>query len=199
MNSTTVLPREKPGMKTNQSPAPKSGSVNGRAVPATAPTTMEAIFGATPGMPGIFRSNFDYQLVRGMLAGAYGEGGAFGELYSTARRVVDCDINSWAVEWGLTAGRIEAIAEDCLSGGHVVSAREAFLRASLYWRTGLFYLESKDSRQLAMYHRHRSCFRQASALFDPPIEPVSIPYENGKTLPGYFMRASASGGPRPTL
>jgi pimeloyl-ACP methyl ester carboxylesterase len=50
-----------------------------------------------------------------------------------------------------------------------------------------------------MYHRHRSCFRQAAALFDPPIEPVSIPYENGKTLPGYFMRASATGGPRPTL
>jgi hypothetical protein len=24
-------------------------------------------------------------------------------------------------------------------------------------------------------------------------------YENGKTLPGYFMRASATGGPRPTL
>ena len=39
-----------------------------------------AIFGATPGMPGLFKSNFDYQLVRGMLAGAYGEGGAFGEL-----------------------------------------------------------------------------------------------------------------------
>jgi pimeloyl-ACP methyl ester carboxylesterase len=50
-----------------------------------------------------------------------------------------------------------------------------------------------------MYHRHRACFRQAAALFDPPIEPVSIPYENGKTLPGYFMRASATGGPRPTV
>jgi hypothetical protein len=50
-----------------------------------------------------------------------------------------------------------------------------------------------------MYHRHRSCFRRAAALFDPPIEPVSIPYENGKTLPGYFMRASATGGPRPTV
>src|SRR5271155_2686677 len=110
-------------------------------------STSEAIFGATPGMPGMFKSNFDYQLVRGMLAGAYGEGGAFGELYSTARRVVDRDINSWAVEWGRTAERIEAIAEDCLSGGHIVSAREAFLRASLYWRTGLFYLDSKDPRQ----------------------------------------------------
>jgi pimeloyl-ACP methyl ester carboxylesterase len=171
------------------------------ATPASAKlaTSMEVIFGATPGMPRLFKSNFDYQLVRGMLAGAYGEGGAFGELYSTARRIVDRDINSWAVEWGRTAERIEAIAGDCLSGGHVVSAREAFLRASLYWRTGFFYLESKDPRQLAMYHRHRLCFRQASALFDPPIEPVSIPYENGKTLPGYFMRASTTGGPRPTL
>jgi pimeloyl-ACP methyl ester carboxylesterase len=112
---------------------------------------------------------------------------------------VDRDINSWAIEWGRTAERIEAIAEDCLTGGHVVSAREAFLRASLYWRTGLFYLDSKDPRQLAMYHRHRSCFQQASALFDPPIEPVSIPYENGRTLPGYFMRAAATGGARPTV
>ena len=174
----------------------ESVTTPGSAKPAT---TIEVIFGATPGMPGMFKSNFDYQLVRGMLAGAYGEGGAFGELYSTARRIVDRDINSWAVEWGRTAERIEAIASDCLSGRHIVSAREAFLRASLYWRTGFFFLESKDPRQLAMYHRHRSCFRQAAALFDPQIEPVSIPYEDGKTLPGYFMRASATGGRRPTL
>ena len=50
-----------------------------------------------------------------------------------------------------------------------------------------------------MYKRHRSCFRQAAALFNPQIEPVSIPYENGKTLPGYFMRAAADGLPRPTV
>ena len=50
-------------------------------------------------MPAMFKSNFDYQLVRGMMAGAYGEGGAFGELYSTARRVVDRDVESWTVEW----------------------------------------------------------------------------------------------------
>src|ERR1700678_3813326 len=190
-------------VKTNQNVASESGSVYGCSTAAEAlakpTTTIGAIFGATPGMPGMFKSNFDYQLVRGMCAGAYGEGGAFGELYSTARRVVDRDVESWTVEWTGTAERVEAVAHSSLSGGHVVSAREAFLRASLYWRTGLFYLESKDPRQLAMYHRPRSCFRQASALFDPPIEPVSIPYENGKTLPGYFMRASATGGPRPTV
>jgi hypothetical protein len=140
-------------------------------------TTIGVIFGATPGMPGIFDSNFDYQLVRGMCAGAYGEGGAFGELYSTARRVVDRDVESWTVEWSGTAERVEAIAHDCLSGGHVVSTRETFLRASLYWRTGLFFLDNSDPRQLVMYKRHRSCFRQAAKLFDPQIEPVSIPYE----------------------
>lgn len=147
----------------------------------------------------MFKSNFDYQLVRGMLAGAYGEGGAFGELYSTARRVVDRDVHSWTDEWSKTAERVERIAQDCLSGGHAVSAREAFLRASLYWRTGLFYLETTDPRQHAMYQRHRSCFMQAAELFDPKIERISIPYENGKSLPGYFMRAAATGGPRPTL
>ncbi len=190
-------------MKIIPLPAPRSTGVQLGAAPTTASakstTTTGAIFGATPGMPAMFKSNFDYQLVRGMCAGAYGDGGAFGELYSTARRIVDEDVESWTVEWSGTAERVEAIAHNCLSGGHVVSAREAFLRASLYWRTGLFYLESKDPRQLAMYHRHRSCFRQAAALFDPPIEPVSIPYENGKTLPGYFMRAAATGGPRPTV
>jgi hypothetical protein len=31
------------------------------------------------------------------------------------------------------------------------------------------------------------------------IERVSIPYENGNTLPGDFMRADAARGPRPTL
>jgi pimeloyl-ACP methyl ester carboxylesterase len=157
------------------------------------------IFGASPGMPGVFKSNFDYQLVRAMPAGAYGDGGAVGEALSTARRIVDGDPESWVAAWTETAERVEKIGRDCLSAGHAISAREAFLRATLYWKTGGFYLETKDRRQLAMYNRHRACFVQAAKLFDPPIEPVSIPYENGKTLPGYFMRAAASGGRRPTV
>ena len=146
-------------------------------VSSTPTLTAGAIFGATPGMPGVFTSNFDYQFVRAMCAGSYGDGGAVGECYSTARRVVDRDVESWTVEWSGTAERVEAIAHDCLSGGHVVSTRETFLRASLYWRTGLFFLDNSDPRQLVMYKRHRSCFRQAAKLFDPQIEPVSIPYE----------------------
>ena len=184
-------------VKVNQNSAPKGESVPGGAVAASG--RAGTVFSITPGLPQLFQSNFDYQLARGMLAGAYGDGGAIGESYSTARRIKDKDIESWTVEWTATASRVEAIASKCLSGGHIVSAREAFLRASVYWRTGLFYLETKDPRQLEMYKHHRSCFRQAAMLFDPPIETVTIPYENGKTLPGYFMRVSADGVPRPTL
>ena len=114
-------------------------------------------------------------------------------------RPASCTAGWWTVAWSYTAQQVEAIAEDCLGASHTVSAREAFLRASMYWNTAFFYLEHSDPRQLEMYARHRSCFIQAAKLFDTPIEPVSIPYENGKTLPGYFMRAAADGRPRPTV
>ena len=34
---------------------------------------------------------------------------------------------------------------------------------------------------------------------DLSFEVVSIPYENGASLPGYFLKADASNKPRPTL
>jgi hypothetical protein len=151
-------------VQTNLNPASESRNVV-REASASAESTTRAgtVFSSTPGLPQLFESNFDYQLARGMLAGAYGEGGAVGESYSTARRIKDKDIESWTVEWTTTAERIEGIAAKCLSGGHIVSAREAFLRASVYWRTGFFYLETKDPRQFEMYQRHRSSIRDVPA------------------------------------
>jgi hypothetical protein len=61
------------------------------------------------------------------------------------------------------------------------------------------FLDPRDPRKLPWYHRHRQCFRPAAQLFHPPIEPVSFPYEYGKTLPGYFMKTAASNERRPTL
>ena len=109
------------------------------AKPATA---AGAIFSNSPGMPRVFKSNFDYQLVRAMCTGAYGDGGAVGEIYSTARQIEDEDLEGWTVAWRDTAERVESIAHDCLSGGHIVSAREPFLRASTYWKTGQFYVDT---------------------------------------------------------
>ena len=85
-------------VEANPNPASESRSVVGgtSAASASAISTARAgtVFSATPGLPQLFQSNFDYQLARGMLAGAYGDGGAVGESYSTARRIKDKDIES---------------------------------------------------------------------------------------------------------
>ena len=95
-------------------------------------------FGATAGMPGRFKGNFDYQFVRTMGCVTY-EGAALGECYETASRIEDEKEDSYTEAWRVTAERVEAIARKSLAGGHLVSAREAFLRASSYWREVGFY------------------------------------------------------------
>ena len=144
--------------------------------PTASPTptlTAGAIFSATPGMPGVFKSNFDYQLARAMCAGSYGDGGAVGECFSTARRVVDGDIESWTVAWRDTAQRVEAIAEDCVRAGHRVSAREAFLRASMYWNTAFF--ESRAQRPATARDVH-----PASLVLQPSSQAVRCPDRAGQ-------------------
>jgi len=82
---------------------------------------------------GIFRSHFDFMMARNFCAGSYGEGGAAGECFSTAHRIVDRDVESWTVAWSDTAERVERIAKDCLRGGHVLSAAK---RSSAHRCTG---------------------------------------------------------------
>jgi pimeloyl-ACP methyl ester carboxylesterase len=77
------------------------------------------------------------------------------------------------------------------------------MRANNYYRAAEFFLHGNpdDPRIDHAYNRARDCFHAAAALFDPPIEPVEIPYE-GTVLHGYFYRAAGSGSdasPRPTM
>ena len=74
--------------------------------------------------------------------------------------------------------------------GHLVSARENFLRASNYWRTAEFYVRGgADGRSLEGWLGNRDCFVAAARLLDHPVEQITIPYEES-TLPG----TSATGG-----
>jgi hypothetical protein len=67
------------------------------------------------------------------------DGPEIGECYETASRIEDEKEDSYMEAWRVTAERVEAIARKSLAGGHLVSAREAFLRASSYWREVGFY------------------------------------------------------------
>ncbi|MCO5968457.1 alpha/beta hydrolase family protein [Actinoallomurus soli] len=153
---------------------------------------MEPLF--FPGNP-----QFWYETLRSLGHIAYG-GADFGEVVTTVRRISAGDYDGWHDEWLATADRVAAEGATALAGGHRVSARDAFLRASNYYRNAEFFLhgDPEDPRIRHAYDASVSCFRQAAALFTPAVEPVAIPYED-TVLPGYLYRADDSGTARPTV
>ncbi len=126
------------------------------------------------------------------------EGGAeVGECLATATRIAEGDFDSWVTAWTHTADRSALHAQEALVNNHPVSAREAFLRGSNYYRAAEFYATHEDPRRYTLWQSSRICFQRAMSLANPPVEVVEIPYQ-GTSLPGYFAHGIGE-GPRPTL
>jgi hypothetical protein len=153
----------------------------------------------TRGHPRVHFDNeeMDLYLSRFMGYATYG-GAQHGECLRVAAQVEDGNPHSWVDAWCRHARYVEAHAMATLEAGHLLSAREAYLRACTYYRAALAFLHPFEPRYLDAWEDMRSCFRMAAALFQPPITHVEIPFE-GTTLPGYFMRVSAEHTPHPTL
>jgi pimeloyl-ACP methyl ester carboxylesterase len=143
---------------------------------------------------------YSFQTLRVM--GTAPAGGAdIGEVLATADRIKEGDDESWCREWLKTAQRVERLAADSLAAGHAVSAREAYLRASNYYRSAEYFLHGdvRDSRIIDISRKGRECFVRFAGLSDRPVvRPVKIPYEK-TNLPGYLISADASGQKRPLL
>lgn len=134
------------------------------------------------------------------LGAVYYQGAEVGECLATAARIKNGDAESWYQEWKATGDRVRGIAEGCEQRGHRVSARDAYLRAATYYNNAIYVIDGTPdpSRLVPTWTLHRDCWDKAAALFSPPVEPISIPYE-GTTLPGYFFRVDGSGQRRPLL
>ena len=128
------------------------------------------------------------------------DGCPLGEVSTTISQIEEGDRDGWYEQWAATAVRITALGDESASAGHTVSARDAYLRASSYYRTAYLplYGSPVDPRLVQAFDKETTVFQKAAALMKPPVEPVEIPYE-GATLPGYFCRVDDSGRPRPTL
>lgn len=128
-------------------------------------------------------------------------GADLGEVIVTARAIPEGDEIAWLKEWEDLADRIAKIGEKSLAAGHHVSAREAFFRASNYYRTAEFYKRANpvdDADVARLSGRSTQTFIQAAQLLDTPFEIIEIPYE-GTTLPGYLFLADNSGEAKPTI
>ena len=140
---------------------------------------------------------FSFELLRAASYGMYG-GSEIGEVLATARRIREGDFESWYIEWSRVAERIEKTAYTSLQEEHRISAQQAFLRASNYYRTAEFFLAPDDSRRIGTYEKSRSTFWRFLELSGVYVERVNIPFEE-TTLPGYLYCVDDSMKPRRTL
>lgn len=142
---------------------------------------------------------YDAQFMRALAYTKTG-GAELGECIGTARRITRTDGELWYDEWTASAKRAEASAVASESAAETLDARNAYLRASNYYRTaGIFLMGAPlDPRLVDSHRREVHAFRQAMALLDRPPQMLEIPYE-GTTLPGYYFRASDDDVPRPTV
>lgn len=142
---------------------------------------------------------FSFEFIRTLGHAVYG-GADIGECVATAQRIKDKDLDSWYTEWFNTAKRVNDIAEACEKKGNKVSAREAYLRASNYYRVSEFFLrdDANDAKARKCCRKSRGCFVKAGELGAFLFESVKIPYED-KYLPGYFLTPDDSKKKRPTL
>jgi pimeloyl-ACP methyl ester carboxylesterase len=143
---------------------------------------------------------FSFETLRTTGFAAYG-GTDLGEVLTTASRIGESDEASWHEAWKATAQRVAEIGERALASGHHVSAREALLRASNYYRTAAAFLLEKpatDPEMTLLSAGQHDTFAAAAALFDTPVQAVSIPYED-TTLPAYLFLVDDSAAAHPTI
>jgi alpha-beta hydrolase superfamily lysophospholipase len=144
-------------------------------------------------------SYFNAQLLRTLSYIPTG-GADLGECLACAEKIVDGDFNSWYNEWIKLADRTYQTAMKSRSNHSLISARDAFFRASNYYRTAGFFLYKlpTDFKLIHSLDLNRDSFSKAIEYLAPTPEPIHISI--GKiTLPGFFYKAADDGAPRPTI
>ena len=118
-------------------------------------------------------------------------GGAdFGEVQAVAEAVGDGDDGAYYSAWNAAADRMMQEAAASLAKGRRRSARELYLRASVFYAASYHPLFGApvDPRLVAAFRRQVDALDRGLVLSDPPIEPLCIPF--GETpMPAYLIPA----------
>ena len=134
------------------------------------------------------------------LGRAYYSGANPGKVLYLTRQVKDGDFESAFAVFREAGDEARAQAEESLAGGHRESARQAYLWAQNFYDSATYFVDgsANPSRFLPTWEALYDCWLKSLPLFDPPIEPVSIPYE-GTTLHGFYFRGRSKARRRPLL
>jgi len=139
----------------------------------------------------------DFQLIRQLGSSTYG-GASVGECLSTAARIADGDPPSWVAEFTKLAEHQENDARKRAAAGHVISARDQFLKACNSYRAAEYYTYSYESRHRELGLKSRDCFGAAMKYVDHTFESILLPYKDMQ-LPVYFLAPEREVKKRKTL
>ncbi|MFD1557218.1 alpha/beta hydrolase family protein [Paraburkholderia silviterrae] len=149
-----------------------------------------------------FPNNYMWSLavMRALASGAnFGEiDWACSGLHEAAAVDPDGDIDAWYRAWMGLGEQVQGQAEQAAQRGHDVSARHAFMRASIYYQWAEAFLDPDDARAPQTFDRHLATFAQGAALMEPRVEVFELPFE-GASLTAYFVPARGVRGKAPVV
>ena len=118
-------------------------------------------------------------------------GGAdMGEILAVGQAVGDGDDSAFHEAWMAAGDRLMDEAVQTQRRGRHASAKDLFLRASVFYSASYhpLYGPQRDPRLLAAFRKQIDAFDQGLALSDVPVAPMRIPFE-GTTMPAYLIPA----------
>lgn len=93
---------------------------------------------------------------------------------------------SWLNEWRSIGQYYEQLGDAALGGNHRAQAREAYLKANVYYALSWFPGNHTPIEDAA-YQSQLNVYQKAGALFDVPLEIIEVPFR-GSTLITYLHR-----------
>ncbi|MCV9960911.1 alpha/beta hydrolase [Pararhizobium sp. BT-229] len=116
---------------------------------------------------------------------------------ATARAVIEHAgvWQRWLPVWSEEGERHAALGDEALAAGRLITAGEAYARASLFYHFGQFMVFDDLEGKAAAAARKAELYRKAAPLLDPPGELITIPFEGGE-LRG-CLRLPHGGGSHP--
>jgi 2,6-dihydroxypseudooxynicotine hydrolase len=98
--------------------------------------------------------------------------------------------DGWCRAWSECGGAHARLGEEAEARGCYASAAQHYVQAAITYHFGKFlFVERPDELRAAHEHAVR-LYQQALPYLDPPGERVTIPYEDGGTMPGILRKPS---------
>ncbi len=150
-----------------------------------------------------FPDNYRWSFITSMgLMRVAGGGADPAEIFEVCRNL-DKDVGNdelWYEEWKRMGDRIRAMGVAAQRRGKTLTAAGHFCRSSTYHQMADRFRFPKDNASQGVYRKSIDSFKRYIRLNDSPrAEIVDIPFEGGKSLPGYFVHAENTRKSRPPV